>query len=103
MKEMNQTGFAILTPAQLYMLYGPESPYNSSSTLRRLLPLNTTGVHEGIEADVHRIAKAQEVRVRHKRDITLAPIVLAPIVLRPDLVSQPVVLSPVVLSPVSTS
>lgn len=101
MKEMNRTGFAILTPAQLHMLYGPQSPYNSSTTLSRLLPLNRSGIHEGIEADVHRIAKAEQVHVRHKRDVTLSPIVLTPIVLLPELVSQPIVLSPVVLSPVS--
>ncbi|KAH7701870.1 CBN-MLT-10 protein, partial [Aphelenchoides avenae] len=103
MKEMNQTGFAILTPAQLYMLYGPQSPYNSSSTLSRLLPLNRSSVHEGIEADVHRISAAEKVHVRHKRAIVNFPIVLTPIVLNlPASASQPIVLSPVVLSPVFT-
>lgn len=96
---MNKTGFAILTPAQLYMLYGPDSPYNNTDALERLLPLNASDVHAGIEADVHTFAASKNFSVRQK-DIVLSPILTTWITLAPSLVSQPVVLSPIVLSPV---
>ena len=99
LREMNDTGYAVLTREQLYILYGPESPYNSSSTLMRLTSVNATDIHTHIESDVHRMAEMKSFEIRQK-DIVLSPIVNSPLVFAAPVMSQPIVLSPVVFSPV---
>lgn len=94
---MNSTGFTTMTPKQLHLVYGHDSPYNSSEALGRLLPLNASQVHAGMEHDIHALATTDKYQLRQK-DIVLSPILLHWIVLAPALVSQPIVLSPVVLS-----
>jgi len=37
-KELDQIGYSMLTKDQLKFLYGPESPFNDSVTLERLVP-----------------------------------------------------------------
>nr|CAD2193526.1 unnamed protein product [Meloidogyne enterolobii] len=37
--ELEDTGYSLLTESQLRFLYGPESPFNDSITLERLLPI----------------------------------------------------------------
>uniref|UniRef100_A0A1I8BXU6 Uncharacterized protein n=1 Tax=Meloidogyne hapla TaxID=6305 RepID=A0A1I8BXU6_MELHA len=37
--ELDKTGYSLLTVNQLRFLYGPESPFNDSLTLERLLPI----------------------------------------------------------------
>uniref|UniRef100_A0AC35FF69 Uncharacterized protein n=1 Tax=Panagrolaimus sp. PS1159 TaxID=55785 RepID=A0AC35FF69_9BILA len=101
MREMNETGYAVLTKEQLYLLYGPESPFNSSEALTRLTSVNATAenMHKYIEHDIHRMAEMKSFEIRQK-DIVLSPIVNSPLVLAAPQMSQPIVLSPVVFSPV---
>uniref|UniRef100_A0A7E4V5Y6 Uncharacterized protein n=1 Tax=Panagrellus redivivus TaxID=6233 RepID=A0A7E4V5Y6_PANRE len=99
LREMNETGYASLTQDQIHFLYGPTSPYNSSSTLERLSKVNSTKMQEYIESDVHKMAEMRNFRLK-KRDIVLSPIISSPLVQAWPVMNTFIVLSPVVLSPV---
>ncbi|KAH7698519.1 CRE-MLT-10 protein, partial [Aphelenchoides avenae] len=117
-KEMNTTGFTTMTHEQLHLVYGPQSPYSSPETLEKLLKLNESELHSGIEQDIHALASTKNIQVqfqkkpgqvRQKRQLGHGvighPIVLTWIVppIGPFLVSQPIILSPVLLSPIILS
>ena len=99
LREMNETGYMILNKDQLHILYGPESPYNSSETLTRLTRMAPEEMHKFIEDDVHRIATMDNFSIRQK-DIVLSPIIQSPLVGAWPAMNTFIVLSPVVLSPV---
>ncbi|KAI1732619.1 moulting cycle domain-containing protein [Ditylenchus destructor] len=102
-KDLNRTGYVLLTPAQLHTLYGPQSPYNNSEALKRFSGLkNISDLHSRIESDIHHTAQLSSFKIRQK-DIVLSPISFTWITLNPALVSQSVVLSPVIFSPVVLS
>uniref|UniRef100_A0AC34QNR5 Uncharacterized protein n=1 Tax=Panagrolaimus sp. JU765 TaxID=591449 RepID=A0AC34QNR5_9BILA len=96
---MNDTGFAVLTKDQLYTMYGPDSPYNNSEILEKLMKVHPSQALELIEKDIHTMARYGHHR-RSKRDITLSPIVFFPIIYAAPILSQAVILSPLVFSPI---
>ncbi|KAK5977128.1 hypothetical protein GCK32_011969 [Trichostrongylus colubriformis] len=110
-REMNRTGYAILTPAQREFFYGPSSPYNNSAKLDAIRNISDSDVHRTVRDTVRGVAegrlefqaKSGEVKLitkpqpRHKRAIVLSPI-SAVFINDPVTVSQPVILSPVYLS-----
>lgn len=98
---MNSTGYAMLTYKQLQLLYGPNSPYNNSEALARLLAVNESDLHDHLEEDIHRLAEAESFKLRQK-DIVLSPIVLSNIVGSLS-VGQSVILSPLLLSSIVLS
>src|SRR5687767_8263458 len=95
---MNKTGYAILNETQLHILYGPQSPYNNSQALQHLTSMNSSVIHNRIEADIHHTAELKSFKIRQK-DIVLSPISFTNIILQPALVSQAIVLSPIIFSP----
>lgn len=94
---MNATGYTTLRKDQLFLLYGPQSPYNNSEALQRLSRLNESEMHDQIEQDVHKISEMEKFNVKQK-DIVLAPISFTFLTLVPALASQPLILSPVIFS-----
>jgi hypothetical protein len=94
---MNTTGYTTLRKDQLFLLYGPHSPYNNSEAFDRLSHLNETQMHNHIEEDVHQLSQIEKFNVRQK-DIVLSPITFTFLTLVPVLASQPLVLSPVIFS-----
>uniref|UniRef100_A0A915E7Q3 Uncharacterized protein n=1 Tax=Ditylenchus dipsaci TaxID=166011 RepID=A0A915E7Q3_9BILA len=101
LKEMNDTGYTMLSPTQLQLLYGPQSVYNNSEALRRLSAMNHTIFEEGLEKDIHRTSELDSFKIRQK-DVTLSPIFFVFITLN-RLISQPIILSPIVFSPITLS
>ncbi|KAI1702301.1 moulting cycle domain-containing protein [Ditylenchus destructor] len=112
-KEMNRTGYVLMTPAQMNVLYGAHSPYNNSDALRRFQHVNSSNLETLMERDVHRAAALKSFKIR-QRDIVLSPIsfttisltltvsqgiILSPVIFS-ALILAPAVLGPVVLSPV---
>ena len=95
LKQMNETGFAVLNKDQLYMMYGPESPFNNSKVLDKLMKLHPSEVMSTIEKDIHLMANAGNQR-RSKRDIVLSPLVEFPIIYAAPILNQAVILSPLV-------
>uniref|UniRef100_A0A183C2V0 DM domain-containing protein n=1 Tax=Globodera pallida TaxID=36090 RepID=A0A183C2V0_GLOPA len=112
LREMNNTGYALLSTDQLDLVYGPKSPYNNSEALRRFVRMNASDIHTGLEKDVHALAELESFRIRQK-DVVLSPILFTnfiltfsvknPIILSPilfsSLILSPNVLGPVILSP----
>ncbi|KAI6174680.1 hypothetical protein M3Y97_01017500 [Aphelenchoides bicaudatus] len=91
LREMNATGYTTLRKDQLFLLYGPQSPYNNSEALQRLSRLNESEMHDQIEKDVHKISEMEKFNVKQK-DIVLAPISFTFLTLVPALASQPLIL-----------
>ncbi|KAL6733610.1 hypothetical protein Aduo_004243 [Ancylostoma duodenale] len=102
--DLERIGYAFLTSKQLDIVYGSNSPYNKSDSLRMFKRLHRLrdDPHHLVERDIRALAEAKKFRVRQK-DITLSPFVLTPITLAPADLSQPIVLSPLVLSPITLS
>ncbi|KAI1702303.1 moulting cycle domain-containing protein [Ditylenchus destructor] len=112
-KEMNRTGYVLMTPAQMHVLYGDHSPYNNSEALRRFAPLNSSNLEAVVEKDIHRTAALKSFKIRQKEPVILSPtsfttftglsfnspFVLSPIIFSP-LILAPTVIGPIILSPV---
>ncbi|KAI1707294.1 moulting cycle domain-containing protein [Ditylenchus destructor] len=100
-KELNHTGFFMMTREQLHMLYGSQSPYNNSEALSRLSNFhNSSHMEEHIINDVHRMAQLKSFQI--STPIVLSPVVFSPIVLSP-VVLGPLILSPLLFSPLILS
>ncbi|KAL3091107.1 hypothetical protein niasHT_027867 [Heterodera trifolii] len=101
-REMNNTGYALLSKDQLHLLYGPESPYNNSDALQRFVRLSDSEIHAGIERDVHALAELESFKVRQK-DVVLSPILFTTFLLtfsaKSTILLSPILFSPVILSP----
>nr|CAD2139542.1 unnamed protein product [Meloidogyne enterolobii] len=102
--ELEETGYSLLTESQLRFLYGPESPFNDSITLERLLPIinknnkNSSIINQIIEDDIKKISQMRSFDIR-QHDIVLSPSVFRPSILNPTRTSQPFILSPFLFSP----
>nr|CAD2202672.1 unnamed protein product [Meloidogyne enterolobii] len=111
-REMNQTGYSLLTKEQLKMIYGTDSPYHDPKLLQRFLLLNNSVLTSHIENDIHKLATIDSFKIqpkkpkfddfhqsrRRKRAIILSPISFSPFVL--TLINlNPVILSPIIFSP----
>ncbi|KAI6226349.1 Protein CBR-MLT-10 [Aphelenchoides fujianensis] len=100
--EMNTTGYAMLRPDQLEMLYGEHSPYNNTKALAEFSNMTHEQMHDFVERDIHSLSEVDKFKIRQK-DIVLSPISFTWLVLVPTLASQPLILSPVIFSPLILS
>uniref|UniRef100_A0A914E811 Uncharacterized protein n=1 Tax=Acrobeloides nanus TaxID=290746 RepID=A0A914E811_9BILA len=66
LSELNATGYTTLTKEQLYIVYGPSSPFNNSETLHRLSKANSSEIQDLIERDIHHISKQRSFNIRQK-------------------------------------
>ncbi|CAD5213610.1 unnamed protein product [Bursaphelenchus xylophilus] len=119
LREMNSTGYSILTKPQIELLYGPSSPHPKLEVYRRLMNMSEPQIRRQMRKEFEVMAKMKEIKidkpqfetdnghVRRKRQL-LPGIVLSPIantiaLLNPLLASQPFILSPVLLTPIILS
>ncbi|CAP37706.2 Protein CBG20752 [Caenorhabditis briggsae] len=119
LKDMNQTGYTVLNPKQMQMMYGKKSPFKNSRLLRTYKNMTTAEIHRSIHNTIKDVADKKlkfEVRensyeypksnsslqVRQK-DIVLSPIVGTAIINNPALASQALILSPAVMVPLIQS
>lgn len=69
-----------MSSEQLHFIYGPSSPFNDTVSLDRLKGVissnasNLMDIDGLIRADLRKLAKADEIKIRRKRDIVLTPI-----------------------------
>lgn len=108
-RDLNTTGFALLTKKQLDLIYGPNSPYNDSEVLHRFTSMNKSTLLKHIENDIHTIATIKSFKItpkyppsspqhRSKRQaVVLAPIVFQAFV-NVFLLARPIILSPILFS-----
>ncbi|KAI6237542.1 hypothetical protein M3Y95_00276000 [Aphelenchoides besseyi] len=102
LNELNRTGMATMTGAQLHMLYGPQSPYNNSEALNRLHDVVVgKSQHEhrrNMQHTVRQFAEAESFNLKRQKDVVGNPIVFSPIL--PGItVNSFVYFSPLVFSP----
>ncbi|VDL74241.1 unnamed protein product [Nippostrongylus brasiliensis] len=111
-RQMNRTGYAILSLPQRELMYGSESPFNNTAVLDVMRNVTDGVVHRTVRDTIRGVAEGQlkfqshrgEVKLvatpqrRHKRAIVLSPISNGIFINDPVSVSQPIILSPVMLS-----
>ncbi|MCP9259761.1 hypothetical protein DINM_002963 [Dirofilaria immitis] len=107
--EFNTTGFSMMTPKQLTMFYGPQSPLNDSKLLEFFMSLSEDDMHRLLISDIRKLAKIHSsLKIRQKRQNILNPTfrgrsILQPSALQPSILSPTIValslLSPSVLGP----
>ncbi|ULU07385.1 hypothetical protein L3Y34_018848 [Caenorhabditis briggsae] len=103
LKDMNQTGYTVLNPKQMQMMYGKKSPFKNSRLLRKYKNMTTAEIHRSIHNTIKDVADEKlKFEVRQK-DIVLSPILATPIINNPVLTSQPLILSPAVMVPLIQS
>ncbi|KAI6238494.1 CBN-MLTN-3 protein [Aphelenchoides fujianensis] len=93
--EMNATGYAMLRPDQLEMLYGEHSPYNNTKALAEFSNMTHEQMHDYVERDIHTLSEVDKFKIRQK-DIVLSPIAFTWLALVPTLA---IIFSPLILSP----
>ncbi|KAL7080449.1 hypothetical protein ACQ4LE_000536 [Meloidogyne hapla] len=125
LKDMNRTGYSLLTKEQLNLFYGNNSSYDDPVLFQRFSSLNKSTLLSLIQNDIHKLAQLKSFKIVPKRSnrannnrrkrqaIVLSPIsftyfvgqflvntpaILSPIIFSP-LVLTPVVLGPLILSP----
>uniref|UniRef100_A0A158PB06 Uncharacterized protein n=1 Tax=Angiostrongylus cantonensis TaxID=6313 RepID=A0A158PB06_ANGCA len=109
--EQSQRGFSIMTDEQKELIYGRNSPYNSSETLKRLQFVNNSNGQALIEKEIRLIAENNNIitlyslKVKNwklrQRDVVASPMVLTSgLIASYPLLNQAVILSPLVLAPV---
>ncbi|WKX96111.1 hypothetical protein Q1695_012513 [Nippostrongylus brasiliensis] len=103
--DLDTQGFSMLNTEQLETLYGPDSPYNKSDSLRlfRNLRRMHDDPHHLVEKDIRLMAEAQKFQMRREKEIVLSPFVLTSLNLVGATLSTPIILSPLVLSPITLS
>ncbi|PIC47250.1 hypothetical protein B9Z55_006666 [Caenorhabditis nigoni] len=103
LKDMNQTGYTVLNPKQMQMMYGRTSPFKNSRLLKTYNNMTTAEIHRTIHNTIKDVAdKKLKFEVRQK-DIVLSPIVGTAIINNPALASQALILSPAVMVPLIQS
>ncbi|KHJ98016.1 hypothetical protein OESDEN_02000 [Oesophagostomum dentatum] len=101
MLQMNSTGYVVMNTEQLELVYGPNSPFNDSSTHERLKNVSAPEVPHAIESTIRSLAEeAVQFKAQRKKDIVLTPLILMTVVNDPAIMSQPLILSPVLMVPV---
>ncbi|KAI1701039.1 moulting cycle domain-containing protein [Ditylenchus destructor] len=101
-KELNRTGYVMMTRKQLHLIYGPKSPYNNSKALARLSRFrNASHMEQHLIEDIHHAAQLRSFELRQK-DV-LMPISFMPVILNGTPVSEAIVLSPIIFSPLILS
>ncbi|CAD5213602.1 unnamed protein product [Bursaphelenchus xylophilus] len=122
LREMNTTGYSILKPHQIEMIYGPNSPYADAAVYNRLMNMTEEQIRDHLHDDFQRLAELEHFKIdenefaksqtnhhdRRKKRQLLSGLILSPVsftwlVLNPLLASQPFILSPVIFTPLILS
>ncbi|EPB69947.1 hypothetical protein ANCCEY_10973 [Ancylostoma ceylanicum] len=114
LRQMNRTGYAVLSPAQRELVYGTSSPFNNSVALEAMRNVTDDVAHRTVRDTVRHVADGrlryearggvvnlapvQPAPRRQKRAIVLSPLSGVILLNDPVTVSQPLILSPVQFS-----
>ncbi|KAK6732138.1 hypothetical protein RB195_016488 [Necator americanus] len=103
--DLDKQGYAFLDAKQLDLVYGGDSPYKKTDSLRmfkKMRRLRDDPDHF-VEQDIRALAEAKKFRVRQK-DIVSSPFIMTPLTFASAPLSNTfIVLSPLVLSPITLS
>ncbi|KAM3718122.1 Serum response factor-binding protein [Dirofilaria immitis] len=91
--EFNTIGFSMMTPKQLMMFYGPQSPLNDSKSLEFFMSLSEDDMHRLLISDIRKLAQIRlPRRTRPKRQTILTPSAFTNTIFSPG--EAPSILSP---------
>ncbi|CAO4366156.1 unnamed protein product [Caenorhabditis nigoni] len=97
LKDMNQTGYTVLNPKQMQMMYGKKSPFKNSKLLKTYNNMTMAEIHLAIHGAIKDVANEKlKFEVRQK-DIVLSPVVNTALINDPKTASQALILSPAVM------
>uniref|UniRef100_A0A7E4WB09 Uncharacterized protein n=1 Tax=Panagrellus redivivus TaxID=6233 RepID=A0A7E4WB09_PANRE len=96
MKKINETGYFVMTPDQMEMVYGNKSVHADPERLKTFSKLNESEIHREIESTVYAIADGRTQR--KKRTIFATPFAFTSILFSPEIASQPIILSPIIFT-----
>ncbi|CAD5214283.1 unnamed protein product [Bursaphelenchus xylophilus] len=102
LRELNHTGYAVLSKQQITALYGPQSHLYNETKYNLLMSMTEEEVHEEMEKQIEMMAEMESFKLR-KKDIVLAPTLFTWVVLNAPLASQPFILSPLLFDPIILS
>uniref|UniRef100_A0A7E4VJ09 Uncharacterized protein n=1 Tax=Panagrellus redivivus TaxID=6233 RepID=A0A7E4VJ09_PANRE len=95
-RDINETGFTMMTPEQLHIAYGSDSPHNNSAMIKLYENRTKESLHDQLIQEIHALALMDE-HPRHKRAV-LAPTAFATILFNSAAASDPLILSPLIFS-----
>ncbi|CAB3404955.1 unnamed protein product [Caenorhabditis bovis] len=103
LRDMNRTGYTVMSPKQLEMVYGKDSMYRNPELIKRMQNMTRAEINREIHKVIKDISeKKLKFEVRRK-DIVLSPLLLSAVINAPQVASQAVILSPVVMVPLIQS
>uniref|UniRef100_A0A7E4USQ1 Uncharacterized protein n=1 Tax=Panagrellus redivivus TaxID=6233 RepID=A0A7E4USQ1_PANRE len=96
-RDMNETGYTMMTDDQLQLIYGEDSPHNNSLMIELYSNRTKESLDEQLISEIRALAKLNGTE-RHKRDIVLSPVLFGAFINAPAAVSQPLILSPLLFT-----
>uniref|UniRef100_A0A1I7SEP0 Uncharacterized protein n=1 Tax=Bursaphelenchus xylophilus TaxID=6326 RepID=A0A1I7SEP0_BURXY len=63
LREMNTTGYSILKPHQIEMIYGPNSPYADAAVYNRLMNMTEEEIRDHLHDDFQRLAELEHFKI----------------------------------------
>ncbi|CAB3404953.1 unnamed protein product [Caenorhabditis bovis] len=103
MRDMNRTGYTIMTKEQRNLFYGPKSEFRNPRLLSKVDNMTRAQINKEILQSIKDIGDEKIKFEVRKKDIVLTPLVLQSVINAPSVASQPLILSPAVLTPVIQS
>uniref|UniRef100_A0A7E4VAM9 Ku_PK_bind domain-containing protein n=1 Tax=Panagrellus redivivus TaxID=6233 RepID=A0A7E4VAM9_PANRE len=96
-RDMNETGYTMMTADQLQLIYGEDSPHNNSMMIELYSNRTKESLNEQLISEIRALAKLNGT-ARHKRAIILSPVLFGSFIGVPEAVSQPLILSPLLFT-----
>ncbi|EGT54077.1 hypothetical protein CAEBREN_30863 [Caenorhabditis brenneri] len=97
LKDMNQTGYTVLTPKQMQMIYGKKSPFKNPKLLKTYNNMTRAQIHRAIHSTIRNVADEKLKFEVRQNDIVLSPVIKTALINDPKTASQALVLSPAVM------
>uniref|UniRef100_A0A7E4VJN5 BCNT-C domain-containing protein n=1 Tax=Panagrellus redivivus TaxID=6233 RepID=A0A7E4VJN5_PANRE len=114
-RELNETGYTMMTDQQLELIYGPKSPHNNSILVAEYSNRSKEDLEAELFAEIHKLAEDEAFQRRLKAEATIlmpssggrvindGKAVSRPSILSPTIftviVGSPITLGPTILSP----
>uniref|UniRef100_A0A1I7UUI1 Uncharacterized protein n=1 Tax=Caenorhabditis tropicalis TaxID=1561998 RepID=A0A1I7UUI1_9PELO len=97
LKEMNSTGYTVLSSKQMKMIYGKKSPFNNPKLLKTYNNMTKDEIHRAIIQIFEGIAEEKLKFEVRQNDIILSPVVNTALINDPKTASQALILSPALM------
>ncbi|EFP05188.1 CRE-MLTN-5 protein [Caenorhabditis remanei] len=96
LKDMNQTGYTVLNPKQMQMIYGKKSPFKNPRLLKTFNNMTRAEIQRAIHSTIKDVAEEKLKFEVRQNDIVLSPVLNTALINDPKTASQALILSPAV-------